>query len=122
MKKQFKLVHGDCLKVMQKIPDNSIDLVIADPPYTMTKRGKSCRPNWTPNGMGDNVFEGGIPDATIWMSQCYRILKDSTHFYCFTNTIDLYTLLDAALEVGFKLHNVITMIKDCGMPNRWYYK
>lgn len=27
------LVHGDCLEVMKYIPDNSIDLVLADPPY-----------------------------------------------------------------------------------------
>ena len=27
------LIHGDCLEVMKKIPDNSIDLVLTDPPY-----------------------------------------------------------------------------------------
>ena len=27
------LVHGDCLEVMRYIPDNSVDLVLCDPPY-----------------------------------------------------------------------------------------
>ena len=120
--KQYKLVHGDCLKVMKKIPDSSIDLVITDPPYTMTKFGKSCRPNYMPNNMGSNVFEGKIPEPVEWMTQCFRILKESTHFYTFTNTNDLQRYLNAATSVGFKLHNVISMIKDTGMPNRWYYK
>ena len=71
--KQYKLVHGDCLKVMKKIPDSSIDLVITDPPYTMTKFGKSCRPNYMPNNMGSNVFEGKIPEPVEWMTQCFRI-------------------------------------------------
>ena len=87
--KQYKLVHGDCLDKLKLIPDDSIDLIITDPPYIMTKRGKSCRPNWMPNNMGDNVFDGSIPDSKIWMSQCYRVLKESTHFYTFTNVTSL---------------------------------
>lgn len=57
------LYHGDCLEIMKNIPDNSIDLIITDPPYRMTKRGKSCRPNWMPNNMGENVFRNELPIA-----------------------------------------------------------
>lgn len=115
-------MHGDCLELMRDIPDGSVDLVIADPPYTMTRRGKSCRPNWMRNNMGDNVFFGPLPNTKEWMKECYRILKDGTHFYTFCNTNDLQKYLNVASEVGFMLHNVLTMIKDTGMPNRWYLK
>jgi site-specific DNA-methyltransferase (adenine-specific) len=107
---------------MKKLPDESIDLVVTDPPYTMTKRGKSCRPNWMPNNMGNNVFLGAIPDAETWMRECFRILKDGTHFYTFCNTNDLRKYLNVAANVGFRLHNVLIMIKNTGMPNRWYLK
>lgn len=107
---------------MKNIEDKSIDLVVVDPPYTMTKRGKSCRPNWMPNGMGENVFEGKIPNTKDWMEEVFRVMKDGTHFYTFCNTNDITTYLQTAKEVGFKLHNIISMIKDTGMPNRWYYK
>ena len=117
-----KIYNMDCLEGMQKIEDKCIDLVIADPPYTMTKRGKSCRPNWMENNMGNNVFDGEIPKAKDWMSECYRVLKDETHFYTFCNINDITEYLQTAKEVGFKLHNIISMIKDTGMPNRWYYK
>lgn len=117
-----KLILGDCLELIKNIPDKSIDLVLTDPPYRMTKRGKSCRPNWMPDNMGDNVFNGDIPDTKVWMSECFRVLKDETHFYVFTNTNEIQNYLNRATEVGFKLHNIISMIKDTGMPNRWYYK
>ena len=55
------LRQGDCLELMKDMPDNSIDMILVDPPYKMTKRGKSCRPNWMPNNMGENVFNGEIP-------------------------------------------------------------
>lgn len=116
------LKQGDCLELMKDIPDNSVDLVVADPPYRMTKRGKSCRPNYMPNNMGDNVFDGSVPSSEQWMRECYRVLKNDTHFYTFCNTNDLRQYLIDADKVGFKLHNVITMIKDTKMPNRWYLK
>ena len=117
-----KLLMGDCLELMKDIPDGSIDLVLTDPPYSMTKRGKSCRPNWMPDNMGDNVFDGDIPDAEVWRGECYRVLKERTHFYTFCNTNDIQWYLNVADSIGFKLHNIITMIKDTGMPNRWYLK
>ena len=36
------IVHGDCLDVMQKLPDNSVDLIVCDPPYSWKFMGK----NW----------------------------------------------------------------------------
>ena len=116
------LMQGDCLERMKEIPDGSVDLIVADPPYTMTKRGKSCRPNWMPDNMGESVFPYNIPNVSEWFSECYRILKDGTHFYTFTNTNDIHKYLEAGKKSGFKFHNLITMIKNTGMPNRWYMK
>ena len=51
-----KIIQGDSLDKMKSIPNGSIDLIITDPPYKMTKRGKSCRPNYMKSGMGENLF------------------------------------------------------------------
>jgi DNA modification methylase len=104
------------------VASESVDLVVTDPPYTMTKRGKSSRPNWMPDRMGDNVFDGPLVPVRAWMAQCYRVLKPGTHFYTFVNTNDITEYLLAARELGFRLHNVLSMIKDTSMPNRWYLK
>lgn len=118
----FDLRHGDCLELMKNISDGSVDLIVTDPPYTMTKRGKSCRPNWMPNNMGDNVFGSKLPETQVWIDECYRVTKDGSHFYTFCNTNDVRNYLNCAEKAGFKLHNIITMIKNTGMPNRWYLK
>lgn len=31
------LLHGDCLQLLQRVPDNSVDLVLTDPPFGCTK-------------------------------------------------------------------------------------
>jgi site-specific DNA-methyltransferase (adenine-specific) len=116
-----RLMQGDCLERMKEIESGSVDMVLADPPYKMTKRGKSCRPNWMPDGMGDNVFIGKVPDLTKWLPECFRVMRDG-HIYIFTNTVSLQATLNSATAAGFKLHNILVMIKDTGMPNRWYYK
>jgi site-specific DNA-methyltransferase (adenine-specific) len=115
------LMHGDCLERMREMPDGSVDMIVVDPPYEMTKRGKSCRPNWMPSSMGNNVFRGEIPDVDNWTRQCYRVLGQG-HIYIFTNTVSVQKTLNSMTQSGFKLHNIISMIKDTGMPNRWYYK
>jgi DNA modification methylase len=58
----IKLFHGDCLKLMENIPDNTIDLVLSDPPY-----GQNCRLLW------DNVI-----DFELMWSHLIRITKDKS--------------------------------------------
>lgn len=57
---KINLLHGDCLELMKQIPDNSIDMVLTDPPYGTT----ACK--W------DNV----IPFEPMW-EQLKRITKDN---------------------------------------------
>ena len=118
----IEIYHGDCLEVLPNIPDGSVDMVLTDPPYKMTKQGKSCRPNYMKSGQGDNLFDGKLPDTSEWMKLCFDKLRDDAHFYVFTNINSLPEYLDTAKKSGFMLHNVISMIKDTKMPNRWYLK
>lgn len=117
-----KIIQGDCIEKMNILPNNSIDLIVTDPPYKMTKQGKSCRPNYMKSGMGDDLFDGKLPNTKEWMQLCFNKLKDDSHFYVFTNINSLPEFLNTAKECGFKLHNIISMIKDTKMPNRWYLK
>ncbi len=111
--------QGDCLELMKDIEDCSIDACITDPPYTMTATGNSCRPDYMPDG---EILDGKVPNVEEWFSEVYRILKDETHFYTFCNKNDIQEYLNTATKVGFRFHNIINMIKDTKMPNRWYLK
>jgi site-specific DNA-methyltransferase (adenine-specific) len=63
---------GDCLEVMADMPDKSVDLIIADPPYNIKKAEWDRIPDY-------------IPWCGEWISQCVRLLKDTGSFYCFHN-------------------------------------
>lgn len=117
-----QVLLGDCLERMKEIPDLSVDLILTDPPYKITKNGKSCRPNYMPVNSTENLFEGQLPDTQTWINECFRVLKQDCHFYTFVNINDINNYLNCAANAGFKLHNIITMIKDTKMPNRWYLK
>ena len=40
-----KIIQGDCLKVLKTLPDESIDLVFADPPYNLQLKNELVRPD-----------------------------------------------------------------------------
>lgn len=116
---EFRLMMGDCLGLMTSIDSESVDLAIIDPPYTMTKTGNSCRPNYMPGG---EIISGGVPEMRDWSRETFRVLKSDSHAYVFTNKNDIVKTITVMQDAGFSLHNVISMIKDTKMPNRWYLK
>ena len=123
-KKEFKtgtFYHGDCLEVFKELKTEEFDLAVIDPPYTMTKFGKSCRPNYMEYSE-DNLFDLPLPNLKLWLKNSFETLKSPSHFYVFCNKNDIVKFINEAENQGFKLHNIITMIKDTKMPNRWYLK
>lgn len=77
-----KIICGDCLEVMKDIPDKSVDLVLTDPPYNISKA------EWDKWKRKEDYIE--------WMGQifkeCERLLKDNGSFYFFHN--DMMQMVD----------------------------
>lgn len=103
--KNIKLYNKDCLEIFKKIPDESIDLVIIDPPYQITKRGNSG----TTGGMLKNklsmdgkIFIHNDIKPEQYIPEIYRVLKDGTHFYIMSNHINLQKILNSCISEGFK--------------------
>ena len=119
---KMQLIHGDCLEKMKDIQDGYVDCILTDPPYVMTPQGNSCRPNYMHSGMSKNLFGGQLPDFDIFFQIAFKKLASDSHLYCFSNVNSLQELLNAGIRAGFKLSNILHMIKDTKMPNRWYLK
>ena len=68
----LKLMQGDCLELMQDIPDKSVDLILTDPPYNIGKAKWDKIPNY-------------IEWCGKWFKQCERLLKDNGSFYFWHN-------------------------------------
>ena len=78
-----KIINGDSLEELKKIPDETFDLVFADPPYNLQLKNKLTRPDRSKvNAVNDkwDQFESfkKYDDFTYaWLSECKRILKNN---------------------------------------------
>ena len=119
-----KLYNDDCLNVLKDIEDNSIDLVVTDPPYEVITGGRNGGVKGKPSGIltENKQLMKSIPKADLWLSECFRVMKDGTHIYIMTNTLNLTNYLNIINGVGFKLHNLLVWNKNNTTPNRWYMK
>ena len=100
---------------MQTIEDESIDLIVTDPPYPTTSRGSAGNSG----GMlqkkinkAGKVFKCNDIDCEQYAKEFYRILKDGSHCYIMTNHINLMHMLNTFTDVGF--HFIKCLIWDKG--------
>ena len=100
----YKIINKDCLEVMKGIPDNSIDLIVTDPPYKTTARGNAGNSGGMLqkeiNRKGQ-VFKHNDMKIVDYMPELYRILKDGSHCYIMTNHVNLFEMLTVGKENGF---------------------
>ena len=101
---------GDCLEVMKSIPDNSIDLIVTDPPYLMnykTNRRKDKTHDFSSVILNDDNEQV----VKEYIKECYRILKNNTAMYmfCNANKIDVFK---QEVEKYFTLKNIIVWVKN----------
>lgn len=121
------MYNGDCLDVLKQIPDSSIDLVVTDPPYKTITGGDSNGKNSTrPKGMlsGNRKLFKHQNNTTPeeWLPLLYSKLKENTHCYIFTNSLNLNYILTEAEKCGFKLHNILVWEKNNCTPSQYYMK
>ena len=62
-----KILHGDSIKVMKKLPGDSVDLVFADPPFNLQKKYDN-----TVDDLSGNEY---LKWCYEWLDECIRILK-----------------------------------------------
>lgn len=102
---------GDCIKLLKEIPDESIDLIVTDPPYLINyktnhrknKHHDFCTP------IKNDTNKELISD---FLKESYRVLKNNTAMYCFCSpkTIDFF--LKECVGSGFVVKNQIVWVKN----------
>jgi len=90
---------------MKAIPDEKIDLVVTDPPFAINFKAKKANYNRTGSrvlsGYNEITKENYYEFTLNWMSQCFRILKESGGMYVFSGWNNLGDILNAIEEIGF---------------------
>ena len=98
----MKLLQGDCLEIMRDIPDESIDLIVTDPPYPTTSRGNAGNSGGMLqkdiNKRG-KVFTHNNIKCSEYAPELYRVLKDGSHCYVMTNHVNLIEMLNRFTDI-----------------------
>lgn len=97
---------GNCLEVMKRIPDNSVDLILTDPPYLINYKSNHRKEKF------DRISNDTNPEFILeYLKECFRILKDnsSAYVFCDYKTIDFFK---PAFELGFNLKNILIWVKN----------
>ena len=105
-----KIYNEDCIEGMKNISDNSIDLIVTDPPYLVkykTGRRKDKSHKFTKEILNDDN-EQLLKD---YIKECHRIMKNDTAMYmfCSSNKVDFFK---QELEKYFTIKNMIIWVKN----------
>lgn len=117
------IIKGDSIEELKKIPDNSIDLIFADPPYYMQTEGELLRTNGTKfNGVDDewdkfNGFEDYDNFSINWLTECQRILKITGSIWVIGSFQNIFRIGKIMQDLGFWILNDIIWSKTNPVPN-----
>jgi len=116
------IFNGDCLEILRLIPENSIDMIFADPPYMLSNNGLTCQ-----NGKMVNVNKGkwdksnGFEEDTTfhneWISACRRILKPEGTIWISGTYHSIYQCGYLLQKNKFHILNDIIWFKPNASPN-----
>ena len=118
-----KIINGDCLKELKKIPDKTFDLVFADPPYNMQIGEELTRPDSSKvNGVNDkwdqfNSFKHYDEFCKSWLAECKRILKDNGSIWVIGSYHNIFRLGYHLQNLDYWLLNDVIWRKNNPMPN-----
>jgi site-specific DNA-methyltransferase (adenine-specific) len=97
------IINGDSLQELKKLPNNSIDSVVTDPPYELGFMGKS----WDNTGIANNV--------ELW-EEVLRVLKPGGHMLAFSGTRTYHRMVVAIEDAGFEIRDMINWTYGSGFP------
>jgi len=118
-----KIYNEDCMVVMKRMFDNSVDLIITDPPYKLTARGNygntggMFRKKEVKNG---KVFSVNNIEIETWLPELYRVLKQNSHCYIMTNNKNITKFLSVINESDFHFIKCLIWVKDNKIMGQTY--
>ena len=118
-----QVILGDCREVLPTLPEESIDLIFADPPYNLQIRSDLWRPNVT---RVDGVQESWDKFESLqaydaftreWLSACRRVLKPTGTLWVIGTYHNIFRIGRILQDLEFWILNDIVWIKSNPMPN-----
>src|SRR6266567_1286094 len=121
-KHHLRIYQGDCLEILAQIPESSVDLVFADPPYFLSNGGITCHAGKMVSVNKGEWDKSRGPDANhdfnrAWLAACQRVLKPNGGIWVSGTSHVIHSVGFAMQQLGFKLLNDISWVKPNPPPN-----
>jgi modification methylase len=117
------VLEGDCVEWLNALPEKSVDLVFADPPYRLQLQQDLWRPNQTRVDAVDDAWDRFESTAEYdafsrsWLQACRRVLKDSGTLWVIGTYHNIYRLGCILQDLEYWILNDVVWIKSNPMPN-----
>jgi modification methylase len=117
------ILEGDCIAEMAKLPDKSVDMIFADPPYNLQLGGDLFRPEGGKVDACDDEWDKFDSLATYddftreWLAEARRILKDDGTIWVIGSYHNIYRVGALLQDADFWILNDIVWRKANPMPN-----
>lgn len=118
-----RILRGDCIAEMRKLPDASIDMVFADPPYNLQLGGDLARPDGSHVDAVTNDWDKFSSFATYdkftreWLIEAHRLLKPDGSIWVIGSYHNIFRVGTILQDLGFWILNDIIWRKANPMPN-----
>ena len=118
-----QVIQGDCIEIMNGLPQCSVDLIFADPPYNLQLRQELLRPDRSlVDGVNDqwdqfSNFQEYDQFTKNWLTACKRVLKDNGALWVIGTYHNIFRVGAILQDLGFWILNDIIWIKTNPMPN-----
>ena len=117
------ILSGDCIEVMRSLPEASVDLIFADPPYNLQLKGDLHRPNNTKVDAVDDAwdqfdsFKAYDTFTREWLSAARRLLKPDGAIWVIGSYHNIFRVGAELQTQGFGILNDVVWRKSNPMPN-----
>jgi site-specific DNA-methyltransferase (adenine-specific)/modification methylase len=118
-----KIINGNSLKELKKIPDETFDLIFADPPYNLQLQNSLIRPDRSQvdavNDKWDQFesFKTYDEFTSEWLNECKRILKKNGSIWVIGSYHNIFRVGKIIQDLGFWILNDVIWNKNNPMPN-----
>lgn len=118
-----QILQGDCVDILQSLPEKSVDLIFADPPYNLQLQQELWRPNMTKVDAVDDSwdkfasFQEYDEFTRAWLSGCRRVLKDTGTLWVIGTYHNIYRVGTVLMNLGYWILNETLWVKANPTPN-----
>ncbi len=114
---------GDCCDMLASLPEDSVDLIFADPPYNLQLEGELWRPNLTKVDAVDDDWDQFDSFTQYdhftrnWLTACRRVLKPNGTLWVIGSYHNIYRVGKILQDLDFWVLNDVVWVKANPMPN-----